>query len=101
MVRDLFGLKRKVNKSLHYQHTFSASNQSAQVVLADLAKLCKINDATWAVDSNNQTDLYATGMIAGQQAVFRYIQQQLNLSQERLIRLAEKGKDQNFDEDFI
>lgn len=82
-------VRRLIDRRMHYRHTFSADNRSAQIVLADLKKFCKAGQPPLVVASNGQTDVYATGMAAGRQEVFWRIAHHLHLDDADLMKLKE------------
>lgn len=86
-------VKRLITRRMHYRHTFSADNRSAQIVLADLRKFCKAGQPALVVGQNGQTDVYATGMMAGRQEVFWRIAHHLHLDDAQLLNLKESIDD--------
>lgn len=82
-------VKRLINRRMHYRHTFGADNPSARAVLADLRQFCKAGQPALVVGQNGQTDVYATGMMAGRQEVFWRIAHHLHLDDAQLLNLKE------------
>lgn len=68
-------------RRLSYLQTFDKNNQSAQVVLKDLAKFCRANKPTF------HTDERVHAMLEGRREVWLRIQQHLNLTPEQLWEL--------------
>jgi len=83
-------LDRILRRRSHYRQAFRTDNPSAAFVLADLRRFCKVDQPAIVIGQNGQTDIYATGMMAGRQEVFMRIQQHLNLSDSQLMKLKEQ-----------
>lgn len=83
-------IERLVRRRMHYRHTFGATNRSAQLVLADLRSFSKAGQPALVLGKDGQTDVYATGMMAGRQEVFWRIVHHLNLDDAQLLKLKEQ-----------
>jgi hypothetical protein len=88
-IPGLSHLQRLLNRRAHYRNTFRPDNPSAQFVLADLRRFAKAGQPALVVGSNGQTDVYATGMMAGRQEMFWRIAHHLHLDDSQLLELKE------------
>lgn len=76
-----------------YRHVFESTGASGAAVLGDLRRFCKVGEPPLHVGGNGQTDMYATGMIAGRQEVFWRIASHLHLDDAQLLKLKETYDD--------
>lgn len=84
---------RILRRRSHYRETFKQGSASAQFVLGDLRRFCKIGEPVLSIGANGQTDIYATGMAAGRQEVFLRIVAHLHLDDAQLLKLKETYDD--------
>jgi hypothetical protein len=70
-----------------------------QLVLADLAKFCRANDAPTRHDAANRVDVEATFEAIGMQKMYRRICTLVALDEQRAIRLAMRPWPQHDDEE--
>lgn len=75
-----------------YRDVFKPGSASSEMVLADLRRFCKVGEPP-LVTGNGQTDVYATGMVAGRQEVFWRIASHLHLDDAQLLKLKETYDD--------
>ena len=68
---------------------------SGEAVLADLRQFCKAGQPALVVGRDGQTDVYATGMVAGRQEVFWRIVTHLNMDDSKLLNLKDFSNDGN------
>lgn len=83
-------VQKLLRKRSHYRHVFGSP--SGEAVLADLRRFCKAGEPALQL-GNGQTDIYATGMIAGRQEVFWRIASHLHLDDAQLLKLKETYDD--------
>lgn len=81
-------LSQVLKRRQHYRHVFQGTGRSGDFVLSDLRKFCRAGEPALQV-GNGQTDVYATGMIAGRQEVFWRIAHHLHLDDAQLLKLKE------------
>lgn len=86
-------LERLLRRRLHYRHVFLGSKQSGDFVLADLRRFCRAGEPAIVLGKDGQTDVYATGMVAGRQEVFWRIAHHLHLDDAQLLKLKEQIDD--------
>lgn len=86
-------LDRLLNRRAHYRHVFQATQVSGAFVLADLRRFCRAGEPAIIVGRDGQTDVYATGMVAGRQEVFWRIAHHLHLDDAQLLKLKENTDD--------
>jgi hypothetical protein len=86
-------LDRLLRRRAHYRHTFTLENRSSQLVLADLRRFCRAGEPAIVLGKDGQTDVYATGMVAGRQEVFWRIAHHLHLDDAQLLKLKEQIDD--------
>lgn len=68
-----------------YQRTFDVENQSAKIVLADLARFCRAGKSTF--DPNPQV----SALLQGRQEVFQRIADHMNMTVVELYDLFARG----------
>ena len=85
-------VERLLKKRSHYRQVFIQSGASGDAVLADLRAFCKVGQPALQL-GNGQTDVYATGMLAGRQEVFWRIASHLHLDDAQLLKLKEAYDD--------
>lgn len=83
---------RTAKRASYYRAVFKSV--SGEAVLADLKRFCRPIDPCIVVGSNGQTDIYATGLLAGKQEVFWRIAGHLNLDDAQLLKLKETLDDE-------
>lgn len=88
-------IDRILRRRSYYLALFKEGNLSSQAVLADLRRFCKVGEPPLVIGANGQTDIYATGMVAGRQEVFWRIATYLNLDDSQLFKLKESYNDNN------
>lgn len=88
MNNPLAYVQRLLHRRSHYRHVFQSTGASGEAVLADLRRFCKAGEPALQL-GNGQTDVYATGMIAGRQEVFWRIATHLHLDDAQLLKLKE------------
>lgn len=76
----------------HYRAVFRQDNPSARFVLADLRRFAKAGEPPLVIGRDGQTDIYATGIMAGQQATFWRIVSHLHLDDAKLLQLKETSE---------
>jgi hypothetical protein len=86
-------LNRILRRRSHFREVFRPGNPSADFVLSDLRRFCRAGEPAIVVGSNGQTDVYATGMVAGRQEVFWRIASHLHLDDAQLLKLKETYDD--------
>lgn len=82
-------IERVLRRRSHYRRVFIQTGESGQNVLADLRRFCRAGEPALVVGRDGQTDVYATGMLAGRQEVFYRIVQHLHLDDAQLTKLKE------------
>lgn len=85
-------VQRLLRRRSQYRHVFESTGASGAAVLADLRRFCKAGEPALIL-GNGQTDVYATGMIAGRQEVFWRIASHLHLDDAQLLKLKETYDD--------
>lgn len=81
-------VQRLLRRRSHYRYVFLQTGSSGEAVLADLRRFCKAGEPALQL-GNGQTDIYATGMLAGRQEVFWRIASHLHLDDAQLLKLKE------------
>ena len=86
-------LDRLLRRRAHYRHVFVTTGRSGDHVLADLRRFCRAGEPAIVVGKDGQTDVYATGMVAGRQEVFWRIAHHLHLDDAQLLKFKEATDD--------
>ena len=81
-----------LKKRSHYRAVFQ--HPSARHVLADLKHFCRWGQNPMVLGSDKHTDLFATGVAAGRQEVFRRIIGHIEVDDANLLRLREEVNDE-------
>lgn len=82
-------IDRIIRRRSHYRHVFKSENKSATFVIADLRRFAKVGEPPLVIGRDGQTDVYATGMMAGRQEMFWRIASHLHLDDAKLLQLKE------------
>ena len=82
-------LDRLLKRRAHYRHVFLGTAKSGDYVLADLRRFCRAGEPAIILGKDGQTDVYATGMVAGRQEVFWRIAHHLHLDDAQLLKFKE------------
>ncbi|CAB4121963.1 hypothetical protein UFOVP16_32 [uncultured Caudovirales phage] len=80
---------RLLRRRAHYRHVFTNTAASGEFVLADLRRFCRAGEPAIVLGKDGQTDVYATGMVAGRQEVFWRIAHHLHLDDAQLLKFRE------------
>lgn len=86
-------IERILRRRSWYRAVFKRGDQAAEQVLADLRRFCKAGEPPLVIGRDGQTDVYATGMLAGRQEVFWRIASHLHLDDAQLLKLKETYDD--------
>ena len=82
-------IQRLLRRRSHYRQVFSISSASGEAVMSDLRRFCRAGEPALVLGRDGQTDVYATGMVAGRQEVFWRIASHLHLDDAQLLKLKE------------
>ena len=82
-------VQRLLRRRSFYRHVFVGTGLAGQEVLADLRRFCRAGEPALVIGRDGQSDLYATGMVAGRQEVFWRIATHLHLDDAQLLKLKE------------
>ena len=82
-------IRRLLKRRSFYRHVFIQTGSSGEAVLQDLRKFCRAGEPALVLGRDGQTDVYATGMVAGRQEVFWRIASHLHLDDAQLLKLKE------------
>ena len=83
---------RILKRRSFYRSVFNSS-PAANEVLADLRRFAKIGEPQLVIGRDGQTDVYATGMLAGRQEAFWRIASHLHLDDAQLLKFKESVDD--------
>lgn len=82
-------IQRLLRRRSFFRHVFIQTGTAGQEVLADLRRFCRAGEPALVLGRDGQTDVYATGMVAGRQEVFWRIASHLHLDDAQLLKLKE------------
>lgn len=82
-------IRRLLKRRSFYRHVFIQTGGPGEAVLQDLRKFCRAGEPALVLGRDGQTDVYATGMVAGRQEVFWRIASHLHLDDAQLLKLKE------------